>query len=369
MRTAIKFDKLAACATREEKLKLLVGAAAFEMQKAALSMDVIEVMPSALRLQKGFSVVGPAANEPSITTDMLKNFLWRKLEPQAKAAGMKYATPSDNPILEDLSQVFAQFFHSNMPELDMGWMPLFDMVDLRGSTHDHFDMDDTNAGLSWTQRQPGAATKIRKIISEAKTTVPYLEFSDGLGILDAWLDYNQFWRVDEAIAEFRSTYFDKMASVHYGLLTALSSGVDQAFATDDATTFNNAAGAILRAVRGKGYAVSQNSKFYIVCSPENVGRILRMLEAVRGSQMVAFGTQKQPIAYTVQGVISSTWIASNDTGYYLILPGRKIKRGVWKDVTTEMARNIYTSASDIVGVGRYNAVIGDSEQIKRVLYS
>lgn len=369
MKTAIKFDKLAACADPQAKLKMLVGAAAFEMQKAALGMDVIESIPGALTLQKGFNALGPAANVPAISNDMLKNFLRRKLGAQLKAAGMKYATPSDNPILEDLSQVFAQFFHSNMPELDMGWSVLFDMVDLRGSTHDHFDVDDTNAGLLWSQRQPGAATKIRKIISESKTTVPYLEFSDGLGILDAWLDYNQFWRVDEAIAEFRSTYYDKMASLHYGLFTALSSAVDQAFSADDATTFNAAAGAILRNVRGKGYAVSQNSKFYIVCNPENVGRLMRMAAAVQGSQLVAFGTQKEPIAYTIAGIISTTYVTAADTGYYLVLPGRKNKRGVWKDMTTEMSRNIYTSASDIVGVGRFNAVIGDSDQVKRVKYA
>lgn len=356
MKTAIKWNQLEKL-SGEARIKALQQAAAFELGLPGLCLDFDK---SAVAANEGITLLNKGVKrvlrEPSV--ENIKAYL-----------GQKYATPSDNPILQDIAQQFAQFFHSNMPEIDLGWTVLFDLIDLRGSTHDHFDMDDTNAGISFTLREPGKPVDVRKNITEAKTTISMQEYADGIGILDRWLDFNQFWKIDDVLAEFRSKYFDIQASIHYGLFTALSSAVNTAFATDDTTTYNNAASTILNAVRGKGYAVSQNSGFYIVCSVGHKGRIMRMLTAEQGSQIVAFGTFKQPIAFTVQGVIATPYVAESDTGYYLVLPGRKLKRGLWLDLTTEMQRNIYTSAQDIVGKGRFNAIIGDTAQVSRVLYS
>lgn len=354
MNTTIKFNALKN-KPREEQVKLLAGAIAFEFAKPVNILEAIGA--HALNAQKTAKLLNqPSANSPVF--DRIKNYF-----------AVKYATTSDNPILNDIANQLEQFYHTNMPDLDMGFSLLFDMVDLRGSNHDHFDIIDTNAGVSWEQRKPGEMIKIRRSITEAKATVSYLEFADGIGLLDAWLDFQQFWTIDEAIAEFRAKYYDKMAETHYGLFTALGAGVNQAFATDDATTFNNAAAAILRAVRTKGYAAGQNAQFYILTSPERLGRIQKMLTAIQGSPMVDYGTMGQPIAFSVRGVIATTHVTAADTGYYLVLPGRKIKRGAWKDLTTESARNIYVTATDIVGTGRYNAAIGDSDQLKRVLFA
>ena len=68
-------------------------------------------------------------------------------------------------------------------------------------------------------------------------------------------------------------------------------------------------------------------------------------------------------------MISTTYVPSNDTGYYLVLPGRKIKRGVWKDPTLESKRDIAVSAQDWVGVEQYNAAIGNSDQVRRVKFA
>ena len=281
----------------------------------------------------------------------------------------KYATPDQNPTLTDPAMKVEAWFHDNLPELDLAWMALFDLVDLRGSNQSEFDINTTSAGITWAQRQPGAPADIRRQFAESNLPVPYLEFAAGVGILDAWLQFNKFWKVDEVVAEFIATAADKRAAIHYGLFTALGSGIDQAFATDDTTTFNNAAAAILRALRTSGQPVGSNAQFDIVTSPEKVGRILAMLDAKRGSPMIAFGTQDQPIAYSVRNVISTTYVPSNDTGYYLVLPGRKIKRGVWKDPTLESKRDIAVSAQDWVGVEQYNAAIGNSDQVRRVKFA
>jgi len=354
MRTSIKFAALAGLVGAAQ-VAALSQAIDFELKRPHILLDMLG--DAAPQLAGKLTVLdGRRADAPSL--ERIKAFL-----------ATKYATPSDNPVLTDVASGFAEFFHSNMPEIDTGWVPLFDLVDLRGSTHDHFDIADTNAGIVYEQVKPGAEIKKRTQISESKTPVGYLTLGAGLGILDDWLSFNQFWRIDEAIDEFRAKHFDEMAARHYGLFTALGNGVDVAFDTDDATTFNKAAAALFRAVRGKGYAVGQNAGLYVVCAPEKVGRITRMLAADQGSGLVQFGTLQEPIAYSVRGVVSSTHIPANDSGYYLVLPGRKLKRGLWKDLSVETQRNASMRAEDIYAHSQYNAAIGDSAQVRRVKFA
>ena len=285
------------------------------------------------------------------------------------ALAQKYSTSSDTPELNDPANAMAEFYHENMPEFDLGFELLFDLVDLRSSTHDHFDIIGTNAGSTWTQRKPGGKTDIRTKITEAKTTVDMLEFSDGIGLLDRWLQFDQFWNIDEAIAEFRATYYDAMADLHYGLLTAQSTGINEDFATDDVTTANNAAGSIIRALRTKGMGIGGNPGFYAVCEQEQVGRLEKMLTAQRGSAIVDQGTVSQPLVASIRGVIGTTKIPAGHNGWYLVLPGKKMKRGLWKDLSVEQGRDIRASATNLVGVGQYNAAIGEADQVRRCLFA
>ncbi|MCB1627453.1 MAG: hypothetical protein KDI48_06960 [Xanthomonadales bacterium] len=359
MELAIKWSALQAIDDINEKRKQLSLAVGFELAKVGIIVDALGMnLANQLDVDGSLKQGGSVFRRHELREDRIKGVL-----------AHKYATEDNNPILTTRSGNIQEWYHTNMPELDVGYLPLFSLVDLRGSSSSSFEINDTNAGLSWSQRKPGEATKIRRAFTEAQTTVSVLEFSEGLGILDRWLQFNQFWTVADAVAEFIAKEADKRASMHYGLLTALGAGINQAFSTDDATTFNAAAASILRAAQSSGYGVGANAQLDIVCAPEHVGRILRMLDATRGSPMIAFGTQSQPIAFTVRNVIASAHIPANSTGYYLVLPGRKLKRAVWKDITLESSRDIYASATDWVGVTQYNAAVGDSGQIRRVLFS
>ncbi|MDY6981160.1 MAG: hypothetical protein SV201_14895 [Pseudomonadota bacterium] len=340
---------------KAERLKMLSGAVARELQLPAMALDMAKQYSALAGVKKaGFD--SEAIKAPG--DEQIKAFL-----------GRKYGTPSDTPELVDPANQFAEFFHTNMPEMDMGYALLFGMNDLRNSVHDHFDIMDTNMGITWTQRAPGELTKIKRNISESKTTVSLLEFTAGVGILDRWIERQMWWNVDEAIAEFRANHFDKKASFHYALITALGAGIDVAFDTDDVTTANKAAAAIIRACKGKGYGIGNNPTFYAVTAPEQVGRLEKMLTAQRGSAIVNQGTVDQPLAHRISGIIGTTEVESDDTGWYLVLPGRKVKRGEFKDLTVESDRNIYASAEDIVGVAQYNAAIGDSDQVRRCKFS
>lgn len=327
----------------------------------------------AIYLAAGGLIEAALGDQAAYATGAVKAYGQRETTVDVKrfdeAIAAKYATPDQNPILTAAKRGVDFYFHNNMPELDIGFLPLFDLVDMRGTAQTSFSIKTTAAGITWVQRLPGERADLRREFTEGEVVVSVLEFVAGLGILDFWLEYNQFWRVEEAVAEFLAQGAEKRASLHYSLLTAQSTSIDVNFVTDDSTTFNNAAAALLRGVRNSGYAVGANAQLDIVCNPEKIGRILAMLDAKRGSPMIAFGTQDQPIAFNVRNVIMTTHVAAADTGYYLALPGRKMKRGEWKDVTLESNRDIYASATDWVGRTQYNAAIADTAQIRRVKYA
>lgn len=341
----------------DQRLKALAEAINFEFSLPQMGVELIGS-------QVGSNIKGVRVIDAAGVKNALPN-----LERIKSHLALKYATASDNPILNDVAARVETFFHSNMPEIDLGYTNLFTLVDLRGTNQDSFEIIDTNGGITFKQRAPGEKVEIRREIAESSTPVKYLTFADGIGLLDDWLRFQKFWNVEQVVAEFRSKAWDKKAEIHYGLLTAQSTGIDQAFSTDDTQTFNAAAAAILRGVRTKGYAAGQNAQFYIVCSPEKVGRILQMLEATQGSARVAFQANAQPIAYSVAGVISTTHVSASDTGYYLVLPGRKMQRGEWLDLSIEQNRDIYTRATDWVGTQQFNAIIGDTAQVRRVKYA
>ena len=45
------------------------------------------------------------------------------------------------------------------------------------------------------------------------------------------------------------------------------------------------------------------------------------------------------------------------------------KRADWKALTVETSRDAHASATDWVGAGQYNAIVGDSAQVRRVKFS
>lgn len=280
----------------------------------------------------------------------------------------KWAVPGDNPNLVDPANRVVQFFHTNMPDMDLGYTAIYDFVDMRTANMDSFDILDANMGISFSQKKAGEEVKIRRVVNDSKMTVPMVTFSDGVGILDDWLRYQKWWQISDTVAEFNAKAWDQKATWHYQLITSLSNAINVPFNVDDTTTLNQAAAGILRKVRAKGYGAGANAGFVILCAPENVGRITRMLSAANGSLIVAYNPNVEPVNVRISTVVASVSVPANTGGYYLVLPGRKLKRADWKDLTIESARNIYVRGSDYVGTFQTNVAIGDQDQVARILF-
>jgi DNA-binding cell septation regulator SpoVG len=356
MRTFGNFSKLGSITDPAEQRKALAQAIDLEFSLPAIYAE----LGGSPRIADvgGIKIIGGGKGDAKIPgADRVKSFL-----------AQKWAVPGDNPNLVDPTLRVVEFFHSNMPEMDTGYTQIYDFVDMRSSTLDRFDILDANNGITFNQVKSGEVVKIRRAVSDNLMSVPYVTFSDGVGIQDDWLRFQKWWAVSDTVAEFNAKAWDKKAQWHYDLLTALPAGINVAFDTDDTKTLNKAAASILRTVNGKGYGAGQNAGFVIVCAPENVGRITKMLTAAAGTLIVAYNANVQPVTVHVSAVVASVKIPANLNGYYLVLPGRKMKRGDWKDLTIESQRNVYVRANDYVGTFQTNAAIGDQDQVARVLF-
>lgn len=357
MRPFSKFDKLATVQDPKEQREKLAQAINLDFSLPAIYAE----LGGTPRIGKvdGVKVIGAANGTATVPSEArVKAFL-----------AQKWAVPGDNPNLVDPTNRVVEFFHSNMPDMDLGYQALYDFVDMRNSPLDSFDVLDANQGITFSQKKSGEAVKIRRAVTDSLMSVKYVTFADGVGIEDDWLRFQKWWAISDTVAEFNAKAWDQKAQWHYDLLTALPAGVNVAFDTDDTKTLNKAAASILRKVRGKGYGAGQNAGFVIVCAPESVGRITKMLTAAAGTLIVAYNPNVQPVTVHVSSVVASVNLPADLNGYYLVLPGRKLKRADWLDLSIESTRNIYVRANDYVGTFQTNAAIGDQDQVARVAFS
>ncbi len=285
-----------------------------------------------------------------------------ELEPEVKAAlelaGVKFTVPDNTPNTGNRDIVIAEVF-KKVPLEDFGFLEAFGLVDLRGVPKDSFEILDATNAITFNQRKPGEEAKIYKV-SDATATVKYLEWAAGLGFLDVWFQFQKYYLFEDIAMQTRRKYYDKMAALHYGLFTALSSGVNQAYDTSDAQTIDNACSQIIEDCKDKGYFDSENVQFLVFANPK---LLRRLTKAIWPLSVNPNDTTSQPPIHNIRRIVPTWHLAS--TSYYVVLPGNKLKRGIWMDLSVESKRDILKSAEDFVWKGQYNAAIGDSQQVRR----
>lgn len=243
---------------------------------------------------------------------------------------------------------------------DRGYELLFDEIDMRQSSNNTFEVIDVTGGVTFYQVAEGEDVKLSKIPATSKTQVSMLRFGGGFNLLDDWLRFNQFYKIDQLAADTIRRWYDKRATIFYGLMAALSSGINETFVTDDATTINNACSQILTDLTAAGYPVDENSSFVITCNPKLRQRIYKALAA----SFTASNTNLNQILYNISAVVSTTKLAN--TSYYVSLPGGKSQRGEWEDLNARTPqRNEIALGASHVYTGAYNAIIGESKQHRR----
>lgn len=243
---------------------------------------------------------------------------------------------------------------------DRGYEILFDEVDMRQSTNTTFDILDVTGGVTFFQQIPGEEAKLSELPASAKTSLGFLRFSGGFPILDDWLRFNEFYKIEQLTRDTIARWFDKKATIFYGLVAALGAGINQAFATDDVTTINNACSQIITDLDAAGYVVDENADFVITCNPSLKARLMKALAAV----FVMPNSNNNQIVFNVTNLVTTAKLAN--TSYYVSLPGVKNQRGEWEDLNARPAqRNELKLGADHIWTGAYNGVIAETKQHRR----
>jgi hypothetical protein len=245
------------------------------------------------------------------------------------------------------------------PLLDFGFEDLFDFVDMRQSLQTNFDILDVSNLITFAEVKSGERMK-KYGVQDGKSTVSKMIVAAALGILDDWINYAMYWNLNQAAVEAKSKYYDKQATDHYALISA--GAVAQAFATDDITTINNACASILTGCTGKGFTITGNEPFELRANINLKARIEKAFALTFNSP----NTDKNQLVYTLSRKYSTKL---STTEYYVVLPGRKLKRGVWSDLSAETDRDILMRGTDVAYCGEYNAGVGEVQQIRKLALS
>lgn len=303
----------------------------------------------------------PAAERKEAILDAFNKYLNKQVNSPIPGVEKVKMTGADSnlqgvtPIVLVMSDI--------MKMIDRGYEMIFGLVDMRNSTNKSFEMLDISGAVTFYQQLEGEEAKLSKIPTSAKTSVSMLRFTGGFPILDDWLKYNEFYKIDELASDTELAWWDQKAAIFYGMLVALT-GIDQAFATDDVTTINNACANILVDLRAAGYKVNESSQFVITCNPLQRARILKAIAA----SFTNANTNNNQIVYPISAVVTTTQIAA--TSYYVSLPGGKNKRGEWEDLNARPPqRNELKLGADHVWTGGYNGIIGEKKQHKKLALS
>ena len=268
--------------------------------------------------------------------------------------------PSDAPDVMNRNQpVTAGIFYTGVldPIASFGFEEIFDLVDMRGSGQTSFDILDVTNAITFAEVKSGERMKAYGITS-AKSTINKMIVAAAIGILDDWINYAQFWNLNQAATEARSKYYDKMASDHYLAFTTACDANAQAFATDDITTINNAIGARFTALASLGYVLTGNERFILRANPSLKARV----EKAFALTFNGMSTAPNQLVWNVDRAYSTKLSASY---IYVGLPGRKAKRGVWSDLTAETDRDVLLRGTDVAYCGEYNVGIGQTAQFSR----
>lgn len=268
--------------------------------------------------------------------------------------------PSDAPDVMNRNQpVTAGVFYTAIvdPIADFGFEELFDLVDMRGAGQTSFDIIDVTNAITFAEVKTGERMKVYGVTT-AKSTVTKMIVAAAIGILDDWINYAQFWNLNQAANEARSKYYDKQATDHYTVLAAISSDQNQSYVSDDITTINNACAKILSDCAGKGYVLTGNESFELRAHTDLKQRIEKAFALTFNSP----NSSNNQLVHTIARKYT-TKLAN--TSYYVGLPGKKAKRGIWSDLSAETDRDILLRGTDVAYCGEYNMAIGEEDQFRR----
>lgn len=284
----------------------------------------------------------------------------------------EYTTKADFPaeVLDVIEK-----YHTGVEEIDVGWRQVFDVKDFTATKKNGFKLRDVSSTLTYRKVPAGDKVEVYKMTgSDAEVT--FDRYGGALGWDRTWFDDEEYWLVTDTAIEFRSKFYNDMATVHYGLIEALGAGINLAWQnpspvtlanTDaqyelsrDINTINAACLAIFTNLKAAGMNVTPNTPLVILAPLALRARLNRALQAAYGQASLRNPTQ---VEYVVTPIY--TLNLTSNTVYYVTLPGKKTKSGIRKELEVFSDFDILAYADVSAGWGRYGAGIGEASQFVR----
>jgi len=319
----------------------------------------------------------------------LNNFLIQPTTPPFKAAAQAFANTGDALSARSaLIQAFgtsADFptsvlevldkYHQTM-YFDTGYEQIFDMMDMRNSNRNGFEILDVESGLTFAKVPEGMKAKLYKMSGE-KATVTLDMYGGGLSWSRRFFDDKEYWTIEDNAIQFRNKAYSSKAQDFYDLLDAVATTYDLGWQAvegaipntnenyvplRDIRTINQACENILLRLTvptDLGMGVTPSSEFIILHPIQLTGRIKRAL----GMVQQPFAGSTAQLYYNVRPI--ATMMLANSTEYYVIFPKNKIKGANRMDLTIMSDFDIESYADIAVGWQRYGGAIGDERQIVR----
>lgn len=316
----------------------------------------------------------------------LNYFLKQPTTAPFRAASQAFTSTGDvNAARSALIQAFgsSQDFPSSVLEVidryhqtlyfDTGYEQIFDMMDMRASNRNGFDIMDVESGLTFALVPEGMKAKLYKM-SGQKVSVTLDMYGGGLQWSRRLFDDREYWTIEDNAIQFRNKAYESKAQDYYDLIEAVPATYDLAWQAvtgavpntnenyvpiRDVNTINQACENILIRCQDLGFGVTPASQFVILAPIQLIGRIRRALNIVQQP----FAGSTTQLNYNVQPIY--TLMLTSTTEYYVILPKLKLKGANRMDLTVMTDFDIESYTDIAVGWQRYGGAVGETRQIVR----
>ena len=288
-----------------------------------------------------------------------------------KAAAMQaFTTSGDFPT--SVVEVIQRY--QQLDYFDTGYESVFDVIDMRGSRRNSFEILDVEDGLTFSLVPEGQKAKLYKF-SGAKATISLDMYGGGLGWSRRLFDDEEYWNIEKTAIAFRNKAYSSKAQNFYDLIEATAATYDLAWqavtpagvantdrdynAIRDVNTINKACENILGRVNTLGFGVTPNSEFIILAPIQLKTRLPRALGIVQQPFAGSVGFS----AYNVR-IVWTMMLTATDK-YYVILPKNKLVGVNRMDLTIFSEFDPLSYSDFAVGWQRYGGAIGELKQIVR----
>jgi len=263
---------------------------------------------------------------------------------------------------------------------DTGYEQVFNMLDMKSSNRNGFDILDVNSGLTFAKVEEGEKAKLFKM-SGAKVSVTLDMYGGGLGWSRRLFDDREYWTIEDNAIYFRNKAYSSKAQDFYDLIDGIAATYDLAWQAvtgaipttnenyvpiRDINTINQACENILLRLTGNangtddlGMGANPGSEFIILAPIQLKGRIARAM----GMVQQPFAGSTTQLNYNVRPVYSM--MLESATKFYVIYPRNKIKGANRMDLTIFSDFDIESYADIAVGWQRYGGGIGELKQLVR----